>query len=136
VAFSYSGNPATSLRDRVRFELADTARNAPILDDEEIDFCIAQEPSIEGAIAKAAENITAKFRRQVNVRVGQLSLDYQARAQRYEELASYWRESAKGASSAVPTSIATEGGGPFFWRGMHDNPGADVSVKPNPYRGG
>lgn len=133
MAFSYSGDPSTSIRDRVRFELADTAKNAPILDDEEIDYCIAQEPSTEGAIAKAAESITAKFRRQVNVRVGQLSLDYQARAQQYEALATQWRQVAKGSNNSMPTSIATEGtgGGPFFWRGMHDNPGADVSVKPN-----
>lgn len=131
MAFSYSGDPSTSPKDRVRFELADTAKNAPILSDEEIDFCITQESTIEGAIAKGAETITAKFRRQVNVRVGQLSLDYQARAQQYEALALQWRQVAKGANNSMPTSVATEGGGPFFWRGMHDNPGADTSVKPN-----
>lgn len=73
MSFSYSGDPAASDLDEVRYRLGDTDSSSPLLTDEEIQFQIdtwVNDPS-KGytntwAAAECAETLAAKFAREIS----------------------------------------------------------------------
>jgi hypothetical protein len=97
VTWSYSGNPAASDRDRLRFDLGDTVAEDPLLQDEELDFCLAQESSYYGALARACEAIAMRFSREASVSTGRLSLQLAERAKQWTERAQEYRKRAAAA---------------------------------------
>lgn len=64
--WSYSGDPASSSKDAVRFHTGDTDPKNPVLTDAEINYAIAIEGSIVVAAITCAENGMAKFVRLVS----------------------------------------------------------------------
>jgi hypothetical protein len=65
VSFSYSGNPATSDTDSVRFLLGDTESSDPLLQNEEIEFLLEQwSGNLYSAAAAGAEQIAAQVTRE------------------------------------------------------------------------
>lgn len=86
MTFTYSGNPGASDRDAVRFLIGDTDANDPILQDEEIDYLLADTGSVNGAALSAARSIWAKFARLVDKAVGDLRISYSQRASHYQQL--------------------------------------------------
>lgn len=86
MSFSYSGNPANSTLDAVRFLVEDTNSQDPQLQNEEINWLIAQYTNVWKSAAYAAGNIAAKYARQVSKAVGDLRLEYQQRQQAYKDL--------------------------------------------------
>ncbi len=135
MAWSYSGDPTTSDRDRLRFELGDTDQADPLLQDEEIDYCLARESTFVGALARAAEAVAQRFAREASTRVGQLSLDLAARARQWSERAKEYRRlaAAAHAPSAGGVSLADKAAAlsdpdrpkPYFRLGMHDYASGD-----------
>lgn len=133
MAWSYSGDPATSSKDAVRFLIFDTDTNDQLLQDAEINWCISQAgDSVYQAAHDAAYAIASKFSRMATSKtVGDLSLSYSDRAKAYFELAnellelgarreppSPWvsPENMKRASDkTVPPTNGTE-----YWTGQMD----------------
>lgn len=106
MAWTYSGNPAASYKDAVRFEIQDTLAKAQLLTDEEIEYTIAQEagekPSPRGllsASARCCEVIARKFSAQADTVIGSMQATYSKMATGYRELAKQLRQRAMGAGT-------------------------------------
>lgn len=136
--WTYSGDPASSERDEVRFLVQDTDVTFPILMDAELDYLLGVwMPRVDSTIyvaAVAAEVISRKFAGVVNVSADGVSVNTADLSERYHVIASRLRDEYKaaGADAALldldnllmgylpDASIAPL----TFWRGMHDNPEA------------
>lgn len=120
MSFTYSGNPASSPRDEVRFLLGDTTAAKINLQDGEIDYLLADgasvtTASIEGARALAARHSAISA---TSKSVGDLSLSYEhgQTAARFEALADRLR-ARSGPRTFAP--IMTEAPS-IFTTGMDD----------------
>ena len=91
MAFTYTNDPSTSERDRVRFLLQDTVSATSVLSDEEIAYLLSAWSEPVEAARAGAQVIAANFARQADYSksVGDLSLSesYSARASEYREIA-------------------------------------------------
>ncbi len=77
MAWTYSGDPASSDKDAVRFLILDTDTNRQLLSNEEINYLLADENShVLFAAARAAEQVSATFSKKAGVQVGDLKLDF------------------------------------------------------------
>lgn len=135
--FTYSGDPSASDLDRVRFQLGDTDSTDPMLQDAEIQYCIDQESSFLGAIARACEAIAQRFSREASFKAGDLSQDLLGRAKHWSERADEYRKRAFSAHAPVAGGLSKsakeaqeqdkDAVQPYFKRGMQDRtgPGSD-----------
>ncbi len=94
MVWSYSGDPRTDDKDRVRFEIADTDSTDPLVQDEEIMYALSVEAHILGAAARCCESIARKFARDVDYRLGPQYVYTSHRAKLYAELAAELRRRA------------------------------------------
>jgi len=86
MSFSYSGNPASSQKDEVRFLLGDTFKDKALMLDEEINYLISSEGgSLQAAIAGALQ-LAARFSKQADEKVGKISKNYSQRSSAYLKL--------------------------------------------------
>jgi hypothetical protein len=134
VTWTYSGDPAASARDAVRFLIRDTDHDNQQISDEEVAWLLSENGNnVYLAGASAATTVSAKLSNQVRTKtVGALSITYAARAQEYRTLASDLEAAAN-----KKTAIAVYSGGisradkdlqeedtdwdqPAFRREMHD----------------
>lgn len=74
--FTYSGNPASSARDRVRFLTADTVETDALFQDEEIDAVISQQPTVYHAGVELLNQILARYARRPNRSIDGLSIQW------------------------------------------------------------
>ena len=86
MAWSYSGNPSSSMLDRLRFEIQDTSSEDPLLSDEELTFLLTNY-TIYRAAAKACLAIAMKFAKLADKRIGPISISAGERAEKYLQLA-------------------------------------------------
>jgi len=87
MTWTYSGNPADSDRDKVRFLVFDTDTNEQLLSNEEIAWLLSEQTNVYLAAANAAEAIAAKFAKDITRSAVGLSANVGNRAQFYLELA-------------------------------------------------
>lgn len=87
MTWSYSGNPAASALDEVRFLIGDVDEAEQLLQDEEITYLLGRVSSTRLAAAEAARAIAARFARQVDEAVGDMRLQLDQRVRHYEALA-------------------------------------------------
>lgn len=109
MAWTYSGNPASSNRDAVRFLIGDTDTTDQQLQDAEIDWLLVENPNPNMAAAHACEALAAKYARQVSTTNLSLSVSAGDRQAQYLMLATKLRRQAQdgGATMFVGgTSIA------------------------------
>jgi hypothetical protein len=70
VTFSYSGDPADSQLDAVRYLIGDTNANEPLVTDEEISFMIVQWYPLYGTLewvsAEILDTLAARYAREAN----------------------------------------------------------------------
>lgn len=96
--WSYSGDPASSDKDEVRFYTQDVIEQRPLLQDEEIQFLLIEWLEQMGSIlfvaATACEIIAAKFAAEVSVSADGVSVSSGDLQQRYMNLAEQLREQA------------------------------------------
>jgi len=92
MSWTFGNDPRNSVRDRVRVLIGDTNPAQPLLEDEVIDWLIERERNELLAAAKAAEAIAARFAREADISVGDLSVKYSNLAAQYLELAASLRE--------------------------------------------
>lgn len=99
MSWTYS-NPADSTRDELRFLIGDTIEADPLLTDEELDYLLDDRGSVTGAAVGACEQLIARFAREPDRRIGQLSISNSQRVTQYEKLLKTLR--TRTMVSAVP----------------------------------
>ena len=92
MTWTYSGNPADSDRDKVRFLVFDTDTNDQLLSNEEIAWLLSEQTNVYLAAANAAEVIAAKFAKDITRSAVGLSATVGNRAQFYLDLADTLRD--------------------------------------------
>lgn len=92
MGWNYGSDPSGSNLDAVRLLIGDTDFNDQLLQDEEINFFIAQEGSINGAASRSCEAIAAKFSRLCDEKLGQASVTYSQKSEQYMLLAEQFRD--------------------------------------------
>lgn len=103
MAWTYSGNPAASARDEVRFLTADTdSKKAWTLQDGEVDYAVAKySDNVLLAAAVCAEAILGKFKAvEQSRKLGDLSVDYTGQFKFYSDLSYTLRQRANLAGVA------------------------------------
>jgi hypothetical protein len=133
MAWTYSGDPADSTRDAVRFLVGDTDTTDQLLNDAEVAFCIAESGgSIYQSAHDCCYSIASKFSRLATSKtVGDLSLSYADRAQAFFALANEllelgarreppipWASAANMQRTSDKTTPPTNG--TDFWTGQMD----------------
>jgi hypothetical protein len=87
VSFSYSGNPANSPIDELRFLLGDTDLDAFILSDEELSWIIAQNGgTASGAYVASLKRIVLMYARLKDESVGEVSIKYSQMYRNYKDM--------------------------------------------------
>lgn len=105
MAWTYTGNPADSDRDAVRFLIGDTDTTDEQLQDAEIDWLLTEQGSVYGAAIESARALSAKYARQVTKSVGDLKLQASDKAAHYRALVEDL-EKASATSNLVPIPFA------------------------------
>jgi len=102
--WEYSGDPATSDKDAVRFLMHDTNDEDQLMSDEEILWLVAEEGSDWRAAARGLDVLATRFASLVDKAVGDLKLSL---SQRAENFASRAADLRSGGSHAIPVPVAT-----------------------------
>jgi hypothetical protein len=119
MSWTYSGNPADSQRDEVRFMLGDTDETEPIMQDEEIDYLIAEYGTNRDLLMYQAFTRTATlFARDIKRSLGPQSEDPTERLRFFKEQASSYKSKLAVAGISVPAYNYPK----VFHKGMHSNP--------------
>jgi hypothetical protein len=87
MAWSYSGDPASSTRDTIRFMIGDTDTSDQLLNNAEIDYYITLHGTNSRIASESARAVAAKFARNMSRAVGGLQADFAAKYRQYMELA-------------------------------------------------
>jgi hypothetical protein len=87
MSWTYSGDPSASPLDAVRFAIGDTETTYQLLQNEEINYLIAQKSSINDAAYAACMNIVAKLSRLADQTVGPVSTKHSQMVEHYRQLA-------------------------------------------------
>lgn len=136
MTWTYTGDPASSSKDEVRFLVGDTDKDDQHVQDEEINYALGVEASTMKAAVRVARAIAAHFARDVEKAVGDLKIKASERYKNYLEIMKALEEEAvvSGLPGAAPfaggISIAqketqesdSDRVKPSFSKGMMDNP--------------
>lgn len=121
MAWTYSGDPASSAKDLVRFLCGDTDSNMPLLTDEEIQYLLSVESNVRKAAQAACERILAILAKEVDYAIGPEKVQASQRLANYKSLLQALKAGNIGANAA-PSWDSTSGRA-IFDIGMHDNCG-------------
>lgn len=87
MTWSYSGDPSTTPKDKVRFLIGDTEQNDPLLQDEEINFALTlTSDDAAKAAVKCCEAALAKVSKSVDYEIGPESVKASQRAEGLKDL--------------------------------------------------
>lgn len=86
MAWNYSGDPADSDLDNLRFSIQDTDTGDQQFQDAELNFLLTDAGSVRGAAVEAVRKLIAKYSRQVTKAVGDLRLNLSDRVTHYKML--------------------------------------------------
>lgn len=124
MSFSYSGDPSKSALDAARFLIGDTNKDAPIMQDEEIQYILSTYGGDTNTSKYQLFNRAATlFARDIKRSLGPQSEDPTSRLNFFKEQADYYK-SIVAVGGVSPTKYAYP---KVFHKGMHNNP---------PYGGG
>ena len=102
MTWSYSGDPASSSKDKVRFLIGDTDTAMQLVQDQEIGAILAMQSNAYRAAARVARAIAAKFARQVDVTGEGLAERGSQRARAFRDLADELDATADAEGPQVP----------------------------------
>lgn len=138
MVWSYSGNPALSAKDRVRYLIGDVDSDDQKQTDEEIAWLLTQSPSVYDAASIACEAIAAKYANLMDKTVGSLSIRYSQKHTQYLTLSAVLlaRQNSRASSGAKPFygnkgATNPNEGGVIHLDGM-TNPGYRVDARNDP----
>lgn len=107
MTWTYTADPTSSDIDAIRLLIGDTVSTDPQLSDEELQWFLDTEGSVNGAAAAAVRSLIAKYARLVDKSVGDLSLSYSQRVAAYKALlATIERRQAIGSAAPVVGGIS------------------------------
>ncbi len=134
MGWSYSpADLATSEKDQVRLEIADTDPKNQLLQDEEILFAISVERNFWSAAARCCEMASRGFLRKADVKLGRaMTIAYTKAAEQYSTMGEALRRKALGSqvpyfggvyvSDKVVLAMDTNIVAPSFARNMQESP--------------
>jgi hypothetical protein len=149
MTFTYSGDPTTSLRNRVRFLINDTDTNDALFSDEELDYLISEWGTNVYEICRAAcETLVSRFSRladSTSKSVGDISVSesYTSKSKQYQDLADSFLDRKMRKSPPRPFANAQSlqstadrvvvNHNTDFYAGMMQNPNShnDLDTRPN-----
>lgn len=106
MSWSYSGNPASSDRDAVRFYIGDTDSTRPMLSNEDIDFVNSEWLPKYGSLlltaSQCCEVISGAFAREVTVSADGVSVAVSELQQKFNMLAESLRDQWKIEQAGLP----------------------------------
>ena len=121
MTWTYTGDPANSNLDAVRFLVGDTDTADEQLQDEEINWLLSENATnIYSAAIQAAETIAAKYAREMNKRVGQLWIDAAEKFKHYNMLATNLREQRRSIAPTASVHISNDTTRRMFQLGQFD----------------
>lgn len=138
MSFSYSGNPADSDVDAIRFLLQDTTEPGEFLQDEEIDWLLTQEVNIYTAAARGADLIGGRAHNTKSKKIGDFTISFGS--EMWKSLAEWLR--GRGYGYRIPTAggisrddketleLDDDWLAPDFFRGLMRHPLAKRPVRP------
>ena len=119
MSFSYSGNPSESAIDECRFLLGDTDENNPIMQDEEIEYIIAQSNSDVNLLRYNLFTQAATiFARAIKRSLGPQSEDPTSRLSYFKSQAAEYKSKIASKGLSIPKFNYPK----VFYKGMHSNP--------------
>lgn len=119
MSFSYSGDPSESTLDECRFLLGDTNKDAPIMQDEEIEYLINQSNDNENLLKYSLFSHAATiFARDIKRTLGPQSEDPTARLAFFKSQAEIYKHKISSGGISLPAYAHPK----VFRVGMHDNP--------------
>ncbi len=134
MSFTYSGNPATSNVDAVRYLIGDTDESEALVSDEEISFMVTRwmpfYDSIEWVAATVLDTLAGRYAREAQISADGVSITLSGLQQQFSAQAEALRNQYKnlfvGAQVDVGGIDAYEQHNPLvkpfaFGTGMHDN---------------
>lgn len=144
MTFSYSGNPASSTRDLVRFLIQDTASTTAVFQNEELDYLVTTWTNGYAAAVAAAEVAALKFSREADYSksVGDLSLSesFGGRSKDFRATADRLRRTRYDISPPTPYAdddamVQTQNKDvetyySDFYTGQFDNPSTSDTIDP------
>jgi hypothetical protein len=92
MTWTYSGNPADSDRDAVRYLVGDTDFGNQLVQDAEIAWVLTEEGNVYLAAASVARGIGATFAEAVTKQVGDLKIQSQQKRDNFKKLADELKE--------------------------------------------
>ncbi len=142
MTWDYSGDPASSDKDAVRFLIGDTDKKDPLVQDEEITATLVDNPNQAAAGAVILDALVAKASRFPTTRVGDISVSGKERSDAFAARAKELRKkSRKGARIFFGGTVISTNRGfhqdhdkrqPQFQTGQDDNPrGPDHAEHPH-----
>jgi hypothetical protein len=117
MAWTYSGDPATSDRDFYRFTIGDNIEAEPILQDKEIDFIVAKYSDENERLYNLYDFAATFFARHVSRKLGPQSEFTSDRQKHFEDKAEYYRKRLQ-VTFGITLPKSSEA---IFNKGMHDN---------------
>ncbi len=138
MAWTYSGDPSTSMRDTVRYLIQDTDETLQLQSDEELDFLLREwlpkYDSLYLVASKAASVISRKFAGVLNINADGVSVNTADLSERYATMATRLRTEHQEAAATggvldlanlMSDSRLDHGIKPLsFGQGQFDNPAA------------
>lgn len=119
MSWTYSGDPTASLLDECRFLIGDTDTNAPIMQDEEIQYLIdtygSRQDVLKYELFSRAATIFAK---DIKRTLGPQSEDPTSRLDYFKDMANSYKAKIRAAGLSTPRY----GHPKAFKRGMQNNP--------------
>ena len=145
MTFTYSNDPSTSTRNKVRFLINDVDSADPLFNDAELDYLIAEWTDVYETCRAACETLVARFSRladSTSKSVGDISVSesYTAKSKQYQDLAhnflqrrmrktppTMWAhaDSLLSTNDRMVDDYNTD-----FFAGIHDNPNSNYLDKP------
>lgn len=117
MAWTYSGDPAFSAKDKYRFMLGDTDEEEPVLTDEEIEFVIAEYTNENVRLYELFDKAAIYFARQIEFKIGPIMEKPHDRLEFFKAKALEYYKKAYGFTTAIPSIKCRP---PSFRKGMHD----------------
>lgn len=116
--WSYSGNPASSEKDKYRFLLSDTDSTSPILSDEEISYILTEHTDNIVRLKHLFEVAATIFARDCRKSLGPQTEDPTERQKYFDDKAKYYSKLVAGSSGL---SLPNYSGAKVFTKGMQSN---------------
>lgn len=122
MAWSFYDDPAGSAKDRVRLLCGDFIEEEPLISDETIEWLLSVWDDEYQAAAEACSIIAARFLREADITVGELSVRLSEKARAFQERALALKKQATYDNSdiSLPLLARSETRDPLFWIGQFD----------------